>query len=65
MKTTLKPCPFCGSELVTLEHGAVCAFVRCTSCNAEGPCVYRDEGIKARHKRLTIEKWNSAPRREQ
>ena len=45
----LKPCPFCGSDKLELEH--LPKFVKCSDCGACGPSVF----ITANG---TINAWN-------
>lgn len=52
----IKPCPFCGSEKVNVGTHGNNLYACCYSCNSCGPY-----GIS---KEEAIERWNSAPRKE-
>lgn len=48
----LKPCPFCGSNDVTVEETYASGYVRCRSCGAEGGFRYsHDEAAAAWNRR--------------
>ena len=53
--STIKHCPFCGSERVGIGQSATSTsqfyFVVCDTCEAEGPSEH--ESVKA------VEKWNT------
>lgn len=52
----IKACPFCGNEKATADSFGNVFFVKCEGCNACGP----DE----KNEEEAIERWNSAPRKE-
>ena len=50
----LKPCPFCGRELLVVEGWKGCVWVECINCNTEGPDKDTEsEAIEAWNKRYT------------
>lgn len=62
-KMNLKPCPFCGSKNVELEHcyrGIVsstkCAYIQCKSCGAKTDEVFISTAYSCDEK--AIELWN-------
>ena len=46
-ETKMKPCPFCGNDVVNVDRidGGMCAF--CTNCGAQGPTWGRASGLTA------------------
>lgn len=62
--TELKPCPFCGSENVTLDidaktFDALFCSVLCEHCGARGPCVACEDGDAWRRRASVY--WNRRP----
>ena len=54
MTTELKPCPFCGSDEISLDDQEFPQHVICDNCSCYGP-----EG----HELIdVVEKWNAATR---
>ena len=52
----LKPCPYCGgTDLIIYGNGIEKHYVRCHSCNLQGPDVYGRE--------QAAEAWNNLPRK--
>ena len=68
MSEEIKPCPFCGSnDLSVISYGNInsgCFYVICKKCNTEGPKVTIEknelEHILNIHD-LAIQKWNQRP----
>lgn len=52
----IKPCPFCGSDALFVSERNSKSYVRCGKCYAYGP--------DGKNKEEAIERWNSAPRKE-
>lgn len=52
----IKACPFCGNEKANADSFGNVFFVKCEGCNACGPDGENEEEA--------IERWNSAPRKE-
>lgn len=50
MDVELKPCPFCGGEILTFRRGKYMWWVKCEQCGAES-------GVSTK-KRDAVEKWN-------
>lgn len=50
---TIKPCPFCGSIIVSVSRTAKLFWVFCKNCNAEG--------ISKETEAEAIEAWNNRP----
>ena len=46
----LKPCPFCGRELLSIEGWKDLFWIECINCQTEGP--------SGETKAEAIEKWN-------
>lgn len=56
MTEKLKPCPFCGSNDVTLEETYESGYVRCRSCGAESGFRYSHDEAAAAWNRRTDSK---------
>lgn len=52
----IKPCPFCGSDYLSVPEWSNKSYVRCGKCHAHGPDGKDEENA--------IERWNSALRKE-
>ena len=52
----IKPCPFCGSDNLSALELSNKSYVRCGKCYSYGP--------DGKDKEEAIERWNSAPRKE-
>lgn len=52
----IKACPFCGNEKANADSFGNVFFVKCEGCNACGP--------DGKNEEEAIERWNSAPRKE-
>ncbi|MCK4983705.1 MAG: Lar family restriction alleviation protein [Victivallaceae bacterium] len=50
-KEKLKPCPFCGSENLTINHDYYPSWISCEGCGSLGP---EDEDTQEAEK-----KWNT------
>lgn len=37
MSDEMKPCPFCGSDVCTVQQSFQCEYVQCDRCEAMGP----------------------------
>lgn len=51
MSEKLKPCPFCGDNMIVVDNGEICcpveyeASARCANCDAQGPGAYRHDSV--------------------
>lgn len=52
----IKPCPFCGSDYLSAPEWSNKSYVQCGKCHAHGP--------DGKDREEAIERWNSAPRKE-
>lgn len=56
----LKPCPFCGSNSVSVECLEELYMVMCSGCFAAGPSVHSETGTRSE----AAELWNRRPSTE-
>ena len=52
----IKPCPFCGSDDLSVPEWSNKSYVQCGKCHAHGP--------DGKDREEAIERWNAAPRKE-
>lgn len=51
MSEELKPCPFCGGNMIVVDSGEICcpveyeASTRCSDCDTQGPVAYRHDSV--------------------
>lgn len=66
MTPEIKPCPFCGGKGQARIHlTSWYQYVTCLQCEAVGPSCDADVyPNKDERYRLSIEKWNAAPRHD-
>lgn len=57
----MAPCPFCGTENVTMKARWGAVFVQCGDCGAQGPSVGGDR-LLALRQRECIERWSQVKR---
>ena len=59
----IRPCPFCDSDLTTFTAVYLSptwmVFVKCQTCNAQGPVSYTDHIADPQAKQRAIELWNT------
>lgn len=56
MPDDLKPCPFCGSEDVSVDTMLTTGYVRCKTCQAFGPTVCSETNEEAVEEAIKL--WN-------